>query len=169
MRKLITLLIILFTCGNVDAQFIKKFFKFSTTYASSNISQPYQEPVKEWYVTQNGRLSDVTEIYPFDYIISIGIRKMARFDYERKPGVFYDGTEENVTWKANMGAVDGFEYNFSRDWQRQWGETFRNQNYFIRYLGKYGVGHIKYSEDGVADLEYLQVDLRGRKSIGKKF
>jgi len=167
--RLVLIILMLSVCSFADAQLVKNFFKWSTVYASGNISQPLQESTREWFVTQNGDIQDITEVYPFNYTISVGIRKMARFDYERKPGVFYDGTEENVTWKANIGAVDGFEYNFSRDWQRQWGETFRNQNYFIRYLGKYGVGHIKYSEDGVADLEYLQVDIRGRKSMGKKF
>jgi len=148
-------------------QKIKNFFKYATVYSSGNLGQPLQEADKEWYVTQNGEIQEVTEIYPFDYTISIGIRKMARFNYEQKPSVFYDGTEENTTWKANLGIVEGFEYTFSHDWVRQWGDTYQNQNYFLRYLGKYWVGHVKFLEVGVADLKYAQADLRGRLTIGK--
>ena len=165
--KKILLLLSLIVGLNINAQIVKDFFKYSTIYASGNIGQPLQEADKEWYITQNGEISDVTEIYPFDYTISIGIRKIARFDYENRQNVFYDGSEENVGWKANVGAVEGFEYVFSHDWVRQWGNQYRNQNYFIRYLGKHWVGHVKFLEAGVADLKYAQADLRGRLAIGK--
>ena len=60
-------------------------------------------------------MRDITEIYPFDYKFSIGIRKLARFDYENRENVFYDGSETNVGWKSNVGAVEGIEYVFSKD------------------------------------------------------
>ena len=112
MKKLLIYLFILYVCQNVNAQFVKDLFKYSTIYVGGNIGKPVQESTKEWYVTQDGQIQDITEVYPFDYTISIGIRKMARFDYEKKPNVFYDGSEDNVTWKANVGVVDGFEYVF---------------------------------------------------------
>jgi hypothetical protein len=148
-------------------KFFKKFFKYSTIYAAGSISQPLQESNKTWYVSQDNRLTDVTEIYPFDYTISLGIRKIARFDYENRQRIFYDGSEENVGWKSNIGAVKGFEYLFSYDWVRQWGDQYTNQNYFLRYLGNYWVAHLKFFEAGVADLKYGQVDVRGRLAIGK--
>ena len=163
-------LLLIFLCiisFNANSQFVKKFFKYSTIYASGNIGQPLQESNKDWYVTQDSRLTDVTEVYPFDYRISVGIRKIARFDYEVKPNVFYDGSEENVGWKSNIGAVKGFEYLFARDWVRQWGDNFSNQSYFLRYLGNWWVGSIKFNEFGVADLKYAQADLRFRWAIGK--
>jgi hypothetical protein len=40
-------------------------------------------------------VEDNTPQYPFDYRYGIGIRKLARFDYERKPRNYYDGTEIN--------------------------------------------------------------------------
>ena len=172
------LLIILLTClfafpliaqeeKKEKLKFFKKFFKYSTIYAAGSISQPLQESNKTWYVSQDNRLTDVTEIYPFDYTISLGIRKIARFDYENRQRVFYDGSEENVGWKSNVGAVKGFEYLFSYDWVRQWGDQYTNQNYFLRYLGTYWVAHAKFFEAGVADLKYGQVDVRGRLAIGK--
>ena len=166
---LITLLCLCTLNASSQFQFVNNFFKYSTAYASGNIGQPLQETNKEWYVSQDNRLTDVTEIYPFDYTISVGIRKIARFDYEVRPSVFYDGSEENVGWKSNVGAVEGFEYLFAYDWARQWGDQYRNQSYFLRYLGKHWVGHIKFLENGVADLKYAQADLRGRLAIGKHF
>ena len=150
-------------------KFFKNFFKYSTIYAAGSIRQPLQESNKNWYVAQDNRLTDVTEIYPFDYTFSLGIRKIARFDYENRQNVFYDGSEDNVSWKSNIGAVNGFEYVFSYDWVRQWGDEYSNQNYFLRYLGSYWVGHVKFFEAGVADLKYGQVDLRGRLALGKYF
>ena len=169
MRKILLLLLILFVYNTTDAQIFKKFLKYSTVYASGNIGQPLQEETKEWFVAQDGQIQDITEIYPFDYTISLGIRKMARFDYEKKPGVFYDGTEDNISYKANIGMVDGFEYMFSRDWVRAWGDSYQNQNYFIRYLGKHWSAHVKFLEEGIVDLKYTQADLRGRLSIGSSF
>jgi hypothetical protein len=164
--RIFNLLVILLLIQDSNAQFINNIFKYSTLYASGSIDQPLQESTKEWYVTQDSRIQDITEIYPFDYIVSIGIRKMARFGYENKPNAFYDGTEENVGWKTNVGNADGFEYSFSRDWVRKQGDEYKNQSYFIRYLGKYWVGHLKFLEEGVVDLKYTQADLRGRASIG---
>ena len=169
MKKLLIYIFILCICNTVDAQIIKKFFKYSTIYASGNIGQPLQEEQKEWFITQDGHLQDITEIYPFDYTISIGIRKMARFDYENKPNVFYDGSEDNISYKANVGMVDGFEYMFSREWVRAWGDAYQNQNYFIRYLGKHWLAHIKFLEEGIVDLKYVQADVRGRLPIGSSF
>ena len=166
MKKILLLLLILFVYSNTDAQILKKFFKYSTIYAGGNIGMPIQESTREWYVTQDSRLTDITEVYPFDYTFSIGIRKLARFDYEQKPSVFYDGSEENVTWKANVGVVDGFEYVFKRDWIRNQGDVYNNQSYFLRYLGDWWVGHLKFFEEGIVDLKYAQADLRGRLSIG---
>ncbi len=165
--KKILLIFLLFSGITHQAQFIKKFFKYSTVYSSASLGQPLQEPQREWYVTQSSRLTDVTEVYPFDYRISLGIRKIARFDYEVKPNVFYDGSEENVGWKSNIGHVKGFEYLFARDWIRQWGDKFNNQSYFLRYLGDWWVGSVKFNEFGVADLKYSQADLRFRWAIGK--
>ena len=96
MKKFLTLLLLLSVTVTADAQFLKKFFQWSTIYTAGSISQPLQEPSKEWYVAQNGELRDITEIYPFDYKFSIGIRKLARFDYENRENVFYDGSETTL-------------------------------------------------------------------------
>ena len=167
MKKFFILLLLLSLTVTADAQFLKKFFQWSTIYTAGSIGQPLQEPSKEWYVAQNGELKDITEIYPFDYRFSIGIRKLARFDYENRQNIFYDGTETNVGGKSNVGAVEGVEYVFSKDWVRQWGDEYTNQSYFLRYLGKYWIGKVQFLEVGVADLKYASAEVRGRLSIGK--
>ena len=169
MKKFLTLLLLLSVTVTANAQFLKKFFQWSTIYTAGSISQPLQEPSKEWYVAQNGELRDITEVYPFDYRFSIGIRKLARFDYENRENVFYDGSETNVGNKSNVGAVEGVEYVFSKDWVRQWGDEYTNQSYFLRYLGKYWIGKIQFLEVGVADLKYAGAEVRGRLSLGKIF
>ena len=74
MKKFFILLLLSSLAITSDAQFIKKFFKWSTVYVAGSINQPLQESTQEWYITQNGELRDITEIYPFDYRFSIGIR-----------------------------------------------------------------------------------------------
>ena len=75
--------------------------------------------------------------------------------------------ETNVGGKSNVGAVEGVEYVFSKDWVRQWGDEYTNQSYFLRYLGKYWIGKVQFLEVGVADLKYASAEVRGRLSIGK--
>ena len=167
MKKFFILLLLSLLTINVNAQFIKKFFKWSTIYTAGTISQPFQETTKEWYVAQNGELRDITEVYPFDYRFSIGIRKLARFDYENRENVFYDGSETNIGWKSTVGAVEGFEYVFSKDWIRDRGNEYTDQNYFLRYLGKYWMGKVQFLEVGNVNLKYTGGEIRGRLPIGK--
>ena len=73
------------------------FLKYGTIYGG--ISGIHMNPRKEYYVrtNENGNIFDIpvvvdgTEYNPFDYRIGFGIRKLARFDYERKPGNFWTG------------------------------------------------------------------------------
>ena len=58
MKKLFIYLFIICVCQNVNAQFVKDLFKYSTIYVGGNIGQPLQESTKEWYVTQNGQIQD---------------------------------------------------------------------------------------------------------------
>ena len=83
MKQLLTLLFLVISF-NTNAQFFKKIFKYSTIYTSGNISMPLIEDKKEFYVTQEGEVRDVTREPKFDYRYSIGWRKLTRFDYENK-------------------------------------------------------------------------------------
>ena len=99
------MLVFLFTSVNVQAQFLKEFYedflKYGTVYAAGDIQNAYESSRKEYFVErpQDGNIYDiprvieVTEYYPFDYRIGLGIRKLGRFDYERKPGNFWTGNQ----------------------------------------------------------------------------
>ena len=72
MRTLLVLLLFpLFSFG--------QFFKYSTIYTSMTMGTSMIE--RENYIAVDRGYKDVTEINPYDYNLTIGIRKIARFDY----------------------------------------------------------------------------------------
>ena len=92
--------------------------KFSTVYAAVNGGTSISD-VKTFSVI-DGLQTSIVET-PYDYSLTIGIRKIARFGYENKAQTFYDGTESNYTDAATVGKVQGFEYLFEIDYARQQG------------------------------------------------
>ena len=68
------------------------FLQYGTAYVAGNINNPYQKQSIDYVVRTNpsGNLYDVpivqdaTEYYEFDYRFGLGIRRIARFDYENK-------------------------------------------------------------------------------------
>ena len=110
-----------------------------------------------------------TEVFPFDYRYGFGIRKLARFDYERKPKNFYDGTEEQLVFSAPTSAVTGLEYQFHFEKERWRGRDFTNYNFFLKHTGKYHIAKIQAREVGKINLNYNSAELRARLPIGKKF
>ena len=147
---------------------IGKFFKYSTFYGVGQISQPITPSNRFYYVTQDNEVVDVTPERKSNYSYGLGIRKVARFDYERKPGVFYDGTEQQQSFYTTVGAVSGWEYKFEYIWNRQFGNEFTNQDFYLRYLGKHFIVKGQMIKDGFVDLEYNSLDLRYRLPVGKK-
>lgn len=176
MRKYLLLLIALVSFSIADAQEqpkkklidIGKFFKYSTFYGVGQISQPLQSSERFYYVDPDNRVIDVTPERKSNYSYGFGIRKVARFDYERKPGVFYDGKEQQQSFYTTVGAVSGWEYKFEYTWNRQFGNEFTNQDLYLRYLGKNFVAKLESKNDGFVELEYNSLDLRYRLPVGKK-
>ena len=70
MKQILTLLFLIISF-NTNAQFFKKIFKYSTVYTSGNISMPLIEDKKEFYVTQEGEVRDITREPKFDYRYSM--------------------------------------------------------------------------------------------------
>ena len=66
MKKILTLLFLIISL-NANAQFFKKIFKYSTVYTSGNISMPLIDDRKEFFVTQEGEVRDITIEPKFDY------------------------------------------------------------------------------------------------------
>ena len=149
---------------------LKKHLKFSTVYAAVNGGTSVSD-VKNYSIT-SGQLKESIIETPYDYSVTVGIRKIARFGYENKAQTFYDGSESNYTDAATVGKVQGFEYLFEVDYARQQGVDFIDQHHFIRYSsdddcdGPLCVDHfaakVEYVKDGFADVEYFELSERYR-------
>ena len=181
MKKLLFIIVFLFTVTNVQGQFLKDvykdFLKYGTVYAAGDISNAVeaQEPTYVLRTNQDGsiysipRIEDVTDRFPFDYRYSIGIRKLARFDYERKPKNFYDGNESQLVYAAPSSAIQGLEYQIHFENERWNGRNFKNHRVFVKHTGKYHIFKAESREVSKINLNYKSAELRGRLPIGKKF
>ena len=109
------------------------------------------------------RVVEVTDYFDFDYRYGIGIRKLGRFGYERKPNNFWTGNayrENQQALSAPTSAVDGFEYLFHFEKERLRGEEFTNWRYFLRHTGKYHIAKVESREQGTFDFSYKSAELR---------
>ena len=110
----VVIMLVMFLLGTaVQAQTIKKTFKFSTFYAAVNGNNSISDV--DLYSITDG-LETETVKTPFDYSISLGIRKIARFGYENRANTFYDGSEKTYSDAATLGKVKGFEFLFELDY-----------------------------------------------------
>jgi len=157
---------------------IWKFFKYSTAYASFSLNAPRHQDDRFSIVggLSTGNLvfeRDERELEP-DFQKSFGIRKIGRFKYEPKRGVknagnggtWYDGSEQSANENATFGPVKGWEFLLKWSEGRQWGDDYLNQEYWLRYVGKWFMIKGGYTELGLEDVQYVQGDLRVKKSIG---
>ena len=153
----------------------KDFLKYGTLYAAGNIgNSQLMEP--DYFIRTNPddfygipQVEDRAQYHPFDYRYGIGIRKLARFDYEVKQNDFYNGTENNVALSAPTAAVKGFEYLLHWEKERMNGQEFDNKRIFIRHTGKNHIAKFESRETGKVDFQYMSGELRARLPIGKKF
>ena len=163
--------------GKFFKSLYKDFLKYGTVYGAGDISNSVEAAEPTYFLRTNpdGSLYSIpdvvnnTEVFPFDYRYGFGIRKLARFDYERKPKNFYDGTEEQLAFSAPTSAVTGLEYQFHFEKERWRGRDFTNYNFFLKHTGKYHIAKIQAREVGKINLNYNSAEVRGRLPIGKKF
>ena len=83
MIKYLFLLLPFLSFGQID------FFKYSTLYTSMSMNTSFIE--RQDYIAVDKGYEDVTQINPYDYNLTIGLRKIARFDYEYKVKTWYYG------------------------------------------------------------------------------
>jgi len=178
---LITLMLLL--SSNANAQFFKDlyddFFKYGTFYVAGDINNSYETQRKDYFIRTDPddlyaipQVIDETVYHPHDYRIGIGFRKLARFDYEVKPNNFWTGNDEiekQTALSAPTSAVKGFEYLIHYEKERQRGEEFINERYFLRHTGKYHIAKVEKRTQGNVGFEYLSGEVRARLPIGKKF
>jgi len=177
--KRISLLLLTLITLNVSAQEwkpqLKKVFKFSTFYGAVNGGTSLSD-VDVYSVTDG--LQTTTVETPFDYSITLGVRKIARFGYENRANTFYNGTENTFSDAATIGKVKGFEFLFEADYRRVQGENYLDQHHFLRYVSECGDSQctnpicvknfttkVEYLEDGFADIKYFEASERYRHKI----
>ena len=99
----------------------------------------------------------------------VGIRKIARFDYEIKGKNYYDGTESNVGLAASNSPIKGFEYVFHTEKERSRDEVFKNHRYFLKHSGKYHMVKVESRKQGKVNFNYKSAEIRGKIPMGDKF
>ena len=167
--KKILFLILALTTLNASAQDwkpkVKKVFKFATFYGAVNGGNSISDV--DVYSITNG-LEVQTIKTPYDYALTFGVRKIARFGYENRANVFYDGTEKSYSDAATIGKISGFEFLFEGELARQQGKEFINQQHFLRYVADKWIIKTEYVQDGFADIQFFEFSQRYRQKIGKK-
>ena len=171
-KKLLTfILIVIITscvapkkcCGQLD---LKKAFKFSTFYASVNGGTSLSN--EDVFSVNTGILQQDVITTPYDYNLSLGVRKIARFGYENRANTFYDGTETSWSDGANVGKVSGLEFLFEANYKRQQGVDYLDQHHFIRFVADNYILKGEYLEDGFADIKYFETSQRYRYKADNK-
>ena len=154
----------------------KDFLKYGTFYAAGNIGSAYETQRPNYFVRTDPdnlyAIPDVVDqtIYlPFDYRYGLGIRKLARFDYEVKGTNFYNGTEDNVALAAPSAAIKGLEYLIHYEKERKRGEEWVNSRFFVRHTGDNHIIKLEQREQGNVGFKYQSAEARARLPIGKKF
>ena len=176
MRKLLLILLtitgLLFseeTEKKKNSYFVDNFLKYSTFYFSVGLDSPFA-PAHTFKVdTGAGTFEETTQEIEASYNLTVGVRKLARFKYQVKKANFYDGSENELSEKALLGAVSGWEYQATYSAIRAFGEEFIDSESWIRYLGDNFVVKGAYLNYGREDLEFGQIDVRYRKSVGAKW
>jgi|TARA_R100000231_G_scaffold31671_1_gene27882 hypothetical protein len=172
LKKLLTLILVVILtacaapkkcCGQFD---IKKAFKFSTFYASVNGGTSISD-VDVFSVNTGVLQQDIIET-PYDYNLSLGVRKIARFGYENRAQTFYDGTETSWSDGANVGKVSGLEFLFEANYKRQQGVDYLDQHHFIRFVEDQYILKGEYLEDGFADIKYFETSQRYRYKVNRE-
>ena len=88
-----------------NSYFVDNFLKYSTFYFSVGLDSPFAPAQKFKVDTQAGTFEETTEIIESSYNLTVGVRKLARFKYQVKKSNFYDGSENELSEKALLGAV----------------------------------------------------------------
>jgi len=160
------LLVIIPTISYAQSTFYKEVLRRATFYGAINGGNSLSDD--DTYSVSTGSLTTSVVETPFDYSLTLGVRKIARFGYENRANVFYNGTENTYGDAATVGKRNGLEFLAEADWRRQQGRNFLDQDYFIRYVDDWWLVKAEYLQDGFADIRYFEGSQRLRAKVGKK-
>ena len=166
MRYFITLVLLALTFNANAQDFYNKVLRRATFYGAINGGNSLSDA--DTYSVSTGSLTTSVVETPFDYSLTLGVRKIARFGYENRANVFYNGTENTYGDAATVGKRNGLEFLAEADWRRQQGRNFLDQDYFIRYVDDWWLVKAEYLQDGFADIRYFEGSQRLRAKVGKK-
>ena len=162
--------------GKLFKSIYDELFKYGTIYVAGDMQNP-KENAPDYFVRpgEDGGLYSIPQVvdgtpyYEFDYRYGIGIRKLARYDYEVKGKQYYDGTENNVGLSATNSPVNGLEYVFHWEKERERDELYDNHRYFLKHSGKYHMVKLESRAQGKVNFDYKSAELRAKLPIGDKF
>ena len=162
MKQLLYTLLLCSTIANAQI------LRFATFYASLSTGAPFTENQQFLVngVAGSGQLVETTQISEPNYNLSVGLRKIARFDYQVKQGNFYTGSENENSDYATISNAPGLEYLFEYSSIRNRGMQFKQQEYKVRYISNNYTARASYVDDGLIDLKYTLGEVRLRKSLG---
>ena len=163
MKKIIYITLLIWL-QSVNAQILK----FSTFYASFSTAAPFAENQMFLVdgVAGSGQLVEITQENKPNLNISLGLRKIARFDYQVKQGRFYNGNENEVSDYATISNAPGLEYLFEYSRLRNRNMEFEQHEYKVRYISNNYTIKSAYVEDGLINLKYTLGEFRYRKNLG---
>jgi hypothetical protein len=166
MKNLLYILLFISTVANAQMGF--SLFRFATFYASASTAAPFSENQSFIVdgVAGSGQLVEITQVSKPNYNLTIGLRKIARFDYQVKQGNFYTGSEDESSDYATISNAPGLEYLFRYSSIRNRGIQFKQQEYKVRYISNNYTARASYVDDGLIDLKYTLGEVRLRKSFG---
>ena len=133
-----------------------QFYKYATIYGGGSVNANIA-PI-ETYDYNNGQLVETTLDDGANYRYFIGVKKLSRYKFEKKPKFYYDGNEENAT--VFRSSVGGFEYLLQYEKIKQFGREYNNHDIWLRYLGENTSTKIQSSNNGYIDLNYKSLDIR---------
>jgi len=149
----------------IGSLYSQDFFKFSTIYGAYSLSSPITK--QQQFQVSGGQLQELQEELDNHSIMTFGIRKLARFGYENKPGKFYTGAEAPINESVAIGnIVTGWEYVVEYSDHTEFEEDFINQEFMLRYLGNNFLIKANYDYRGYEDLEFAGLDMRYKKNFG---
>ncbi len=141
-----------------------QFYKYATIYVGGNSSAMMTEQESYQYI--DNQLIETTIDEGANYRYFVGVKKLSRFKFERKPKFYYDGNEKNAS--IHRSPVDKFEYLLQYEQIKNRGREYKSHDIWLRYVGNHTISKIQFSNNGYIDLNYKAIDLRFKRDF-KRF
>lgn len=141
-----------------------QFYKYATIYAGGNSSA--MMTAQESYQYIDNQLVETTIDEGANYRYFVGVKKLSRFKFERKPKFYYDGNEKNAS--IHRSPVDKFEYLLQYEQIKNRGREYKSHDIWLRYVGNHTISKIQFSNNGYIDLSFNAIEFRFKRDF-KRF